>query len=457
MSKFNLREAEGEEAMGAAAPAPAAPAPEAGVDGEDVVITLKGLKDVDADSLNVDVRVDDDSEEEAGEPEGEEAAGEDLFGSDEGGEEEAAAEDTKMESKKSRKGDIVLEISKAELKKELNRMRRQLSESDSDVGKRVAQGGKVPVDDFGGGKDDGDPWLDHDVTTKDNIKESWMDEMEMEDEIQLKSKENRFGSKAANAHGTVVELGESDDEMDECQMDESDDEMDEADEMDGSDDEMDESDEMDEADEMDESDELDESKARRKLVAARKVQAESAKKISALTALAKKHRGTVREGKLKKLIAVQMKTLKEARTVVAKLTKVLKEGSKNGSSVSKLVKENKELKSKLDEVILYSQKLLYLNKLMQTEGYSTSKRSGIIDALDKAQSLREAKALYTQLSESLKSKRETVNESARPKARVVGSGSRVGQTTGAKNLNESAGHGADVEVDRWSTLAGIKG
>lgn len=379
MKKFSLNEAD-EMAPEAGAEQPgaeAAPAEAAG--GEDVVITLKGLKDVDAESLNVDVQVEEPGEEDA---EGGEAGGDDDFlaglGGDEGGEQpmESAFESLGLSD------DTILEIADEDLKREVARMQR-MNESDSDVGKKMPKGGKIPVDDFGGGKDDGDPWLDHDVTVAEGLEEG---------------------------DDAVVEIA----------IDESDEEVSEGEEDEAA---------------MEES-----------------LRAESVKKIKAYKAAALKCRGTVRESRLKKAAMFEMKRIQESKARVAKLQESKKGATKNVASV---MKEVQELRSQLAEVNLFNAKLLYANKLLQTEGLTVAQRNKIIDALDATKSLREAKMLYTKLAATLsgKAKKGTVTESARPAGRITGSGSRVGQSSGAP-LNESKSE--SVEVDRWATLAGIK-
>jgi len=71
--------------------------------------------------------------------------------------------------------------------------------------------------------------------------------------------------------------------------------------------------------------------------------------------------------------------------------------------------ENKEykeacmfLKRNLQEVNLFNSKLLYTNKLMQNTDLNNKQRLAIIEAFDRAQSLREVELVYKSLSESLK-------------------------------------------------------
>ena len=104
------------------------------------------------------------------------------------------------------------------------------------------------------------------------------------------------------------------------------------------------------------------------------------------------------------------------------------------------------LREQLEEVNLFNAKLLYVNKLMQNRDLTPRQQRAIVESLDAAKSVREAKLLYTSLTESLKSKSGTVNES-----RILGSSSRSTRSASPQgSLNES------VEVDRWAILAGSK-
>lgn len=416
MKKLSLREADEMLDAGApdagAAPAPGAEDAQEGPEGEDVVITLKGLNGVDAESLNVEVEVESPDEEEG------EEGGADLPAAPDadGGGDDVFGEGEELS------GDTILEISDVELKKEIARMRR-LSEGDEDVGKRVPATGKPkhPVEDFGGGSDDGDPWLDHDVT------------------VGMAHLAGKPGKK----------LKESDEDMEESLEVEGDEDMTEAEDMD-------------ESDDCDESQEFGGvAEAAKKSVVARQLKAEKArqlesqKKIAAYKTEARKCRGTVRETHLKKRAAAEFNRIKESQAKVAKLSGALKKGASNSGASNKLVKENAELRNSLDEQKLFSAKLLYANKLLQTEGVkiTADMRDKIYDYLDSAESLREAKELYVKLSKKLTS---SVNESVRSaKAGLIaGSSSRSGRTAGT-TLNESA-DAESVELDRWATLAGIK-
>lgn len=60
------------------------------------------------------------------------------------------------------------------------------------------------------------------------------------------------------------------------------------------------------------------------------------------------------------------------------------------------------LKRNLQEVNLFNSKLLYTNKLLHSAELNNKQRLGVIEAFDRAQSLREVELVYKSLSESLK-------------------------------------------------------
>ena len=151
------------------------------------------------------------------------------------------------------------------------------------------------------------------------------------------------------------------------------------------------------------------------------------------------------------------KVAEKALRVAKKATEVAKEerkarveeARKNQALKTKLAetdRANVTLREQLEEVNLFNAKLLYVNKLMQNRDLSPRQQRAIVESLDSAKSVREAKLLFTSLTESLKPKSGTVNE-----GRILGSSSRSTRScSSTANLNES------VEVDRWAILAGIK-
>jgi hypothetical protein len=107
------------------------------------------------------------------------------------------------------------------------------------------------------------------------------------------------------------------------------------------------------------------------------------------------------------------------------------------------------MKNQLSEMNLFNAKLLYANKLMQNRDLSSSQQRHIVESLDQARTLREAKLLFEGLSKSLMKgtgRSGSLNESAT--RRIAGGSSR--STASAQAFNNR------VETDRWALLAGIK-
>ena len=149
------------------------------------------------------------------------------------------------------------------------------------------------------------------------------------------------------------------------------------------------------------------------------------------------------EAVAKKALEVSKKAIKaakserEARVQEARMNRNLK------AQLTETERVNVTLREQLEEVNLFNAKLLYVNKLMQNRDLTPRQQRAVVESLDAAKSVREAKLLYTSLTESLKTKTGNMNE-----GRVLGSSSR--STKSGSAVNES------VEVDRWAILAGIK-
>lgn len=86
---------------------------------------------------------------------------------------------------------------------------------------------------------------------------------------------------------------------------------------------------------------------------------------------------------------------KQVKSLATKLTGVQKENVEYKKALS-------FLKRSLQEVNLFNGKLLYTNKLLQSANLSNKQKIGVIEALDRAQSLREVQLVYKSLSETLK-------------------------------------------------------
>ena len=94
---------------------------------------------------------------------------------------------------------------------------------------------------------------------------------------------------------------------------------------------------------------------------------------------------------------------------------------------------------------LFNAKLLYVNKLMQNRNISSKQQRAIVEALDNAKTIREAKLVYESLVRSLKKRSLSEGSSAR---KVLGSSSMPTRRAGTTK-NES------VQEARWALLAGI--
>ena len=104
------------------------------------------------------------------------------------------------------------------------------------------------------------------------------------------------------------------------------------------------------------------------------------------------------------------------------------------------------MKQQLVEMNLFNAKLLYANKLMQNKNITVKQQRAIVEALDNAKTLREAKLLYKSLSESLtrRARGKKLNEGT---LRTLGSSSRSTRSAQSRSTG--------VEADRWAILAGM--
>ena len=107
------------------------------------------------------------------------------------------------------------------------------------------------------------------------------------------------------------------------------------------------------------------------------------------------------------------------------------------------------LREQLSELNLFNAKLLYVNKITQDREVTSTQRRAVVEALDGAKNLREAKLIFKSLSESLnRGNSASLNESARRLS--PGQASRPTTSGGATQLTEA------THLDRWATLAGLK-
>ena len=156
-------------------------------------------------------------------------------------------------------------------------------------------------------------------------------------------------------------------------------------------------------------------------------------------------------GSLEGEVFVDGVELNKLHEMKIKAAKVIRKNRMLESKLSQYKKALRGMKSQLVEMNLFNAKLLYANKLMQNKDLSIKQQRHIVESLDEAKTLGEAKILFESLSKSLVSSRPTtnggnLNESVARRR----SSSSSAPVRSAQSINES------VALDRWATLAGIK-
>ena len=162
---------------------------------------------------------------------------------------------------------------------------------------------------------------------------------------------------------------------------------------------------------------------------------------------------TTNSSKLKAAYAVTAQRYNGSVTRFNKLSESLSKGTAKNSTRSNNVAKpdasagSDTLSKKLAETNLLNAKLLFTNKLLQTESLTARQKAQVIEQLDAAETVREAKLVYESLAKALVKPRRTVSE-----GRVLGSSSQATRaaSTQTTTLNEG------VEAERWARLAGIK-
>ena len=201
---------------------------------------------------------------------------------------------------------------------------------------------------------------------------------------------------------------------------------------------------MDEGEDMDEVYEIDENMLRRELSSMMNEEAADADPALA-------HGGEevgdvlldVSEDDLINALADELGSVSESRRPRRPGSRALNEARRE---IKKYQAAVADLKKQLVEMNLFNAKLLYANKLMQNKDLSVKQQKAIVEALDNAQTLREAKLLFKSLTESLNRRtKKTMNEGS---LRSTGSSSRVTKSSAPANNNNG-------EADRWAILAGL--
>lgn len=354
----------------------------------DVNLTLTGLPDdIDLDAIGVDLVT--------GEEDAEDGAGDELEGGDdlggEGGDDLGlddlggeGGEEEDMGEAAELSDDTVVEIDEGMLRREILKMRKLREDA------KVWDAGEgvdaKAMDDFGGGSDDGEAFLDGEVTT----------------------------------------------------------------EADGA---------MDEADDMSEADDaLPMESLKRRLSFEKRLQERArtrAKQIKKEAAAARSRRDSKSFTRLTSEFKTVNQRFVESKEREKKISKRLAESAtprsqarQNGMSTRPAEQAVNNLRKKLAETNLTNAKLLYTNKLLQNESLSAKQKADIIEQLDGATTLGEARRVYQSLSTVLAGgAKSRVTEGTDRK--VIGSASRTTRPASTQTLNEG------IEAERWAKLAGI--
>jgi hypothetical protein len=367
---------------------------------EDVTLKLTGLPDdVDLESIGVDLITGEDELDDSGD----ESEDGDLD-LDSGEDSESDGDDVELDLDSGDEGDsdsgdeldlgealglsddTVVEIDESVLVKEIARMKK-LREMSVPSTKGHSMTSSV-LDDFGDGDDEGDPLLDGDVNTLHE-----MDEMDSSDDLE----------------------GEEDEAAQKVES------------------------------------------LQRRLQFERKLQQRARVRASKIKNEAKQ----VRSAAVKKALHAQynrnaqrfnesVKRANRLRGVLVEAKSAMIENRPNG--VSKQLAERsavKNLREKLAETNLANAKLMYANKLLQSDRLTAKQKQQVVNQLDAAKNVNEAKLVYESVTKALSGTSKTLREGTN--RQVLGSSSRAaGMSSTKQTLNEG------YETERWAKLAGIE-
>ena len=132
--------------------------------------------------------------------------------------------------------------------------------------------------------------------------------------------------------------------------------------------------------------------------------------------------------------------LQEVRKLVRKELRLL-ESKGSEEDVKESVNENKALRGQLQETQLLTARSLYLNKIFVRDDLSGTQKRKIVEYLDSARTISEAKEVYNRIVKVLNTAKKSgmMNESV----------------DGRRNLNEGRNE-PGFDTTRWQILAGVK-
>ena len=163
----------------------------------------------------------------------------------------------------------------------------------------------------------------------------------------------------------------------------------------------------------------------------KEISARGSQHRAAYTALAKRYNESV--ARFNKFSRALTETLRRVRS-----------SNSSAKQAAAAAASQNQLRNKLAETNLINAKLMFTNKLLQSDALTSRQKAQVIAHLDEAKTLREVKLVYESLAKTLAAPRKPVTES-----RVIGSSSQATRSASPQTLNEG------FEAERWAKLAGI--
>ena len=133
---------------------------------------------------------------------------------------------------------------------------------------------------------------------------------------------------------------------------------------------------------------------------------------------------------------------KDGIEAVKRLIKGKKADMGEAKKMDQMEEELNELRSELHEVNLLNAKLLYTNKIFRAKNLVESQKVKVLEAFDKATTVKEVKLVY-----------ETISEGIKEKAPIKENLSRASKPAGVAPKQQIVE--VDSQVARWQKLAGI--
>jgi hypothetical protein len=146
-----------------------------------------------------------------------------------------------------------------------------------------------------------------------------------------------------------------------------------------------------------------------------------------------------------------IKELEEEEKAEEEEKEKVEESKRLKKELAEAISVIKSLKSTINEVNLLNAKLLFSNKLFRSYNLTNEQKSKVIDSLDRTNTVREVKLVYSTLAESMKFATNSPKKSSKPMAEGA---SRVQTSTKPTAQKEIVSEGTTY-ANRFKELAGI--